>query len=575
MRTLLVVFCLLFNFCIAWGQSAVDSIIPDAVNWRIGRNVYGQPTLPRLLDTTWFAKDVAAAAKSQRFTEYASWYFLESFWRANEGQSMYIYGDYQNPLWKHEWHLYQKGTPNKKDMKSLLELVNTYLVHEMNAGLELGDIYKQNLYSNISGTVFLTLALNQLQWPHEVRTYDGHLFIVFPYKEENLIFDCSQLDKLWKTSDRKSAYLDFLVNEGYIQAGEMSLTELIEHSESVSRNQLVALQKIAEADRLEENDPVEAFYRMEIAHYFWPTPEIKERWIAMSKKLYVSGPTKNDWEKVYGMLMYIKLTGDTSTQIKADFNSVLGLAFIHYYENEVLSLGRPVSIPIRRANTYFSDKVLQKDTMNLLAGFDYNSFVNFELFEPSLRGLFHSLSYENSKERSATDYQFYVDALYINAYLDSTNTLLSTIYDVNLNNYKHISDLPGQLKDHYEHGALSESAYHKMCAIFYLSYLDQNSPKNVDDANQVGISSLVYSRCQRTLPEHLIYVESPFLRNKAREYVKRMEPIYADKFISDSDNLERIAEICGMETHFHELEQMSKSEQAKDLMRRLELMEKN
>ncbi len=539
--------------------------------YKIEVNVYGRVPHKKLLDTTWFARSVVTDLKLNRSADNASWFFFNSFWFAEEGQTIYQYGDFQNPLWRFKWYRYTEGTPNNKDFKTLLKLLEGLFLEEVSGGVELSQIYTENKYSNVTGTALLVMAMGQLEWPCEIRRSNGHLFVVIHGADDRFILDCSHLG-VWSVSKRKSPYLDFLKERGYSTSDETSLVDFVEQSEIVSFRQLAALQKMDEALSLSKSNPAAAFYRLEVAHFLWPVVAVKEHWIDACRNLYDSDEAENNWDKVYAILTYLRLTGDQSPEMKEFFNSVLTSAFVQYSEFEEPRMCYPVSMSIRREDSYLTDEVLQKDTMGLLAAFDYDAYVHFSLIEPAARGLFHALSFETSIQRSTSDYQFYMDGLYVYTLLDSSTTLLASLYEINLINYRFFDDFPILLKDHFESGAIREYEYHKMCVIFYLSYLDLNAPDNVGEANKVSMSSLRYSVYLEALARHLVFVETPFLRTKAKEYVNRMIPIYKDKFISDIDRLMPIADICQVETHFSNFEEMSTSEKAKEIIRRFKLL---
>lgn len=573
------IFCVIF----LWGtldsytvvaQSGTDSLIK--LPWFFHEdNVYGRLSIQSpLLKRSDFAEGINRAINIGNFREYGLWYFLNSLY-ADTGKTTYRYADFQRPISKYGWLPHYSRKPNKKDFKILMEFARTYLVQEKE-GVDLSEIYESNTYSTISGTAFLSLALNQLEWPYNVKRYNGHLFIVI-YGEDPFILDCSKLDKLWKANTKKSDYQEFLVESNCIEAG-MGLLELIEQSEEISPVQLLALQKIAEAESLAESDPTAAFYRMEVAYFFDPNPELKKRLIAAAEKVFTSTIPPNDWHKVYAMMNYSRLTGDQSPEFKKEFNDVLKLAFSYYSENEALTNRDPIYMIIAPKEKRFEklseqfEKVALKDTMNNMAEINYEKYLGFDVLEQETRGFFHVLNFEQSRERSLKDLEFYVDGLYAFVYYNSSSELLSALYAINVTNYDDYHRFPFMLEKHYQHGALTEEGYHEMNAIFLLSYLDHNAPKNVNEANEISISSLFYDLYLGDLGEHLSFVDNPFLIEKAKAYVERMEPIYRDKFMIDKERLQCIAEICGMTTQLDAFEKMSPEKQVEDLIRRLNLM---
>lgn len=568
----IIVFWMTLDSHTVVAQSGMDSLIERS--YRYEENVYGQGLIAcSLMKRTYLSERTEIDSKNGYLANYGSWFFLNSLYVDTTTSTLSYYA-YENPLWKYGWRPHKKRIPNKKDFKTLLKLARTYLVHEK-TGVELSEVYKSNSYSAISGTALLSLTLNQLEWPYKVKRYNGHLFIVI-YGEEPFIIDCSKLEEVWAVDGKKSDYHDFLVKSNCIEAG-MSLSQLIEQSEEITPIQLVVLQKIAESEYLVESDPAEAFYRMEVAYFLAPNPELKKRLILAAEKLFASPTSPDDWHKVYAMMNYSRLTGDQSPDFKKEFNGMLQRAFIYYSENDVLKDRHPIYMSIESEDKSKGlmerfVKVALKDTMSSMAELDYAKYLGFDVVEPYTRGMFHYLNFGQSLPRSESDLEFYVDGLYAYTYFYPSSELFSMLYDLDITNYDNYDDIPFMLERHYKRGVLTEYAYHETSAIFLLSYLDHNAPKDVDEVNKISISALQYSVYLEDLGEHLSFAYNPLLIEKATAYVQRMEPIYRDKFMSDNDKLQRIAEICGITTQLDAYDKMSPEEQAEDLIRRLNLM---
>ena len=392
-------------------------------------NTYGAFKTHSLLDTTWFAQNIFDDVRSGRNQYHYARHTINSLWPEKERKSMFSHTRKQSPLWHAEWYLYEEGDPNKKDFKKLLPFFKKYLVHEKSNGVHYTEIYASRHYSNLTGTLFAALSLNQLEWPYNIRKHEGHFFIEFWVKGRTYIIDSSFLNKIWRVDKRNDDYIQFLNSIGLLKS-EQPISELLKNSQIIEYDHLLGIQKRAEAKQLMNDSLQQAFLRMEVAYNLYPTIEFKQSFLEYSKA-YAHSDEQACWFKTYAMLKFIELSGDRSQSTIDLFNAILGDAMIFYDENEELELGDPASMGVRMENSYFSKDVPQKNSLNIIAGFNYDEFVGFPLVDRHTRGLYHTLNYQSSSSlRSKDDVQFYVDAMFILVMLDTA--LMEDVYSLNL-----------------------------------------------------------------------------------------------------------------------------------------------
>lgn len=553
-KTIFLRSCLLMVAFIPFGLFAqIDSTVkPYRSGYAFDKystlNIYGKSVFGRqLLDTTLVAEDIVRNSLQNRDKIMSDWLMLDSFWKEEKGREI-IYELLKFTLLYTDWDRYQRGTVNKKDLKYLRVLAERMLLHHTENGPHITELIKEKRFSNSSGTAFLTSILNQLQWPFEIRRYENHLFIIILGENEKYILDCMHLKQIWKYGKDDKKYLKALESESF-KDRPVSMNTILDKSTILSFQQLVAIQKVSESEQLKKTNPYSAIERLEVAYYFWPQNEILENLRETCRALFNSYDKENDWSKLYAAAKYIQLSQDDSEITKSQFNLLLGNTLEYYSKNEQMTLGHPPTMRIREKNSYFSNEIPVQDTFNRIGGFDFNQYVGFQLTDDKMRGFFHSLRFASSKESSGgSDYQFYIDALYIYSYLDHSTSLMQSICAVQLSNYDYFHSIPDDLLSHLKGGAIDSSIYHEMCALFYFTHLSSSAPKNVSEASKIDIPSIRYSLYIELLAEELKYVDNPDLITEIKEYVLTVLPIFSQKLVPvEQESLETIGAICGME----------------------------
>jgi hypothetical protein len=129
--------------------------------------------------------------------------------------------------------------------------------------------------------------------------------------------------------------------------------------------------------------------------------------------------------------------------------------------------------------------------------------------------------------------------------------LMEDIYSLNLKGYPYFSSPIDIFEDHLEHSIITESDWHFMCTIFYLSYLEHNVSRTTDETRNPTMSTLYHGVFIDELIKHLPFVENSVLLERAKIFVRTMIPMEANSLMGlRLKNLKKIARIVGIEKEF-------------------------
>lgn len=531
----------------------------------VNYNTYGQIVFgSKLLDTSYFAKSVAESTR-RGLEDYRveTWPFLNSLWVDDTSRMHFAQFDFQDYFVSEKYELWTGHALSKSHLKRIMNFVRGQLKTEVEVITDLAEIEISNTYSNLAGNLYINMKLIEHQWQHEVRRYENHYFTLLKGEKSDYVIDCSFQDKPWKVGSGSKKYFKELQASGRFESPPDSWEDLLAESTVFSYKELVGLQKMAEAEALTQTNPLAAMYRYEVAQFFYPTRAGKEKMLHTFRSVFEDESSRNDWHKLYALIKYMQLSNEPSEKMKALFNEQFKKTLDYYSENEALRESPGEIINVRIVNSYFSRDILQQDTLNRIGTFDYDNFIGYPVFDERSRGYFHVLRYEKTKNtRGGSDYQFFVDALYIYTYLGRDPELLASIFETDISAFDYGDFLYHYLDDHVKSGAIfNRRDYHEMSAIYFLTYLIHTAPTNKSEVNQISMQSLLHGVFMKHLAEHLSYVTNEAIKVEAKEYVLQMLPVYAEEFMKSKwERLREIGKYCGVDKEFEPYEDKFKKD---------------